>query len=245
MSYYFGDEDRDEELAGLSFGSLKRAEEQLESDEEDSEDNVKRREASRPAKQLPEESDFFERPIKNEKKKHNKHAPMEESSKKRVPRIRQIPGLEPARKYHDIRFNRALGALTPEEASKVRSQYRFLDEYREHEVKEMEALLHDAKFLQRTSQREIEEMQRQVQSMKGRLETLRDRDLEQRAVKEHMKSVNAKTQTKFHLKKSEKRRVVHEYKRSQMSRKQVAKSEMRKRKRQRGVELRQLEGPRP
>lgn len=86
------------------------------------------------------------------KKKRSKHAPTEQSSKKRVSKIRKIPGLETPKTqnsnlYQDIRFDKSTGEST--DLSVIRRRYQFLDEYREKEIQELEKMLHDRKFVQK------------------------------------------------------------------------------------------------
>lgn len=176
------------------------------------------------------------------KKGKGKHAPSEASSKKKVRTIRKIPGLEENKSksiYQDIRFDKALGR--PEDISKVRQRYRFLDEYRQKEINELETMLRDKKFLSKISEREKTEMEQQVRQMKSRLETVQVMEMEQKIVKDYEAEINKNNKNKFHLKESEKRKVIQKWKFEHMKGKQREKVMERKRKKRLGKEFKQFE----
>ena len=180
----------------------------------------------------------------NRKRKH-KHAPTEHSSKKRVSTLREIDGLKPSNKlensglYKDIRFDRSTGKA--EDMAVIRRRYKFLDEYREREIAELEKMLSDKKFTSKLDEDELREMQTRLTSMKSRLQTIKNRDLESKIVKEYEDKINAGNKTRFHLKKSERRKVVQKWKFDHMGAKQREKVMDRKRKRRLGKEFRQFE----
>lgn len=182
---------------------------------------------------------------KDKARKRHKHAPVESSSKKPVSKIRPIPGLEiPSKQssklYGDIRFNKALGGVNTDE-SVIRRRYQFLDEYREKEIAEMEELLEDRKFLKKISDQEREDMERKVKSMKSKLQSIRNKELENKIIKDYEREINSKNKSKYHLKKSEKRKIIQKWKFDHMKAKQREKVMERKRKKRLGKEFKQFE----
>ncbi|KAL3231034.1 rRNA biogenesis protein RRP36 [Nakaseomyces bracarensis] len=269
--------DEDEEIKTISFGSLKKADKQLEEEEKKERvrdtkkkpRTIKRQEPEQVAKSYKEEqfesdsesendssSDedggaFFEedeeegyRKGGNKSKKRRKHAPTEQSSKKRVSKIREIPGLQVQKQvksgiYQDVRFTKATGEAT--DFCTIRKRYQFLDEYREKEIAEMERLLKDSKFVNKISDYEREEMENRVRSMKSRLQSVRNRETEQKIIKDYEAELNTGNKSRFHLKKSEKRKVIQKWKFDHMKTKQREKVMERKRKKKLGKEFKQFE----
>ena len=180
----------------------------------------------------------------NNKKKKSKHAPTETSSKRKVSKIRQIPGLENRKNetslYRDIRFDAAFGKA---DLNRVRKDYKFLDDYRQQEVSEITKMLKDPKMRNKLSQREIEDLEYQSKSLRSRLDTLKNRDLEQEVVKKYKEERGIKGN--FFLKKSDKRKIVQKHKFDNMKASQREKVVERKRKRRLGKEFKQLEFNRP
>ncbi|CAI4802897.1 BBL_G0051310.mRNA.1.CDS.1 [Saccharomyces cerevisiae] len=256
-------ESSDDELKTLSFGSLKKAETVI--DEEDFKDTkpvhkkpittTYREESFDEDEDSEDQSDedagFFEEDSEDEThhgqkvpKKKSKHAPVEQSSKKRVPRVRNIPGLEIPRNkrsnlYQDIRFDKSTGKAL--DSSIIRKRYQFLDEYREKEIDELQKLLQDRKFLSKIDQGEREEMEQRLKSMKSRLQSMKNKDLEHEILKEYENDMNKNNNTRYHLKKSEKRKVVQKWKFDHMKAKQREKVMERKRKKRLGKEFKQFE----
>lgn len=261
----------DDEINTLSFGSLKKADEQLE-DEERVLNKKKAEKKTKPKEQMVEpkaqeksykeegfnsseegssdddDGTFFEedeqRNTNKNSKKRRKHAPTEHSSKKRVSKIRDIPGLQQPKQvkagiYQDVRFTKATGEAT--DFSTIRKRYQFLDEYRESEIAEMEKLLKDSKFVSKLSSYEREEMEGKVRSMKSRLHSVKNRELEQKIVKDYEQQLNSGNKGRFHLKKSEKRKVIQKWKFDNMKTKQREKVMERKRKKKLGKEFKQFE----
>lgn len=193
-----------------------------------------------------EEEDEDDRRGGNRKNnKRHKHAPTETSSKKRVSKIREIPGLEVpsnrnSRLYGDIRFDKALGSIETD-PSVIRRRYQFLDEYREKEIAEMETLLHDRKFLNKVSDYDKEEMESKLRSMKSRLQSIKNKELETKIVKDYEKEMNENNKSKYHLKQSEKRKVIQKWKFDHMKARQREKVMERKRKKRLGKEFKQFE----
>lgn len=98
-------------------------------------------------------------------------APSEQSTKRPVSRIRDIPGMksrETKGLYQDPRFDTALGKANMRQA---RKNYKFLDEYRESELGSLRDQLKDTK-----DDYDRETIAKAIQSQKSRLETLKRRD---------------------------------------------------------------------
>lgn len=181
----------------------------------------------------------------NKSNKRHKHAPAESSSKKRVSRIREIPGLEQpsnrnSRLYGDIRFDKAMGAIDTD-SSVIRRRYAFLDEYREKEIADMERMLHDRKFLSKVSEHDKFEMEGRLKSMKSRLQSIKNKELETKIVKDYETQMNENNKSRYHLKESEKRKVIQKWKFDHMKAKQREKVMERKRKKRLGKEFKQFE----
>ncbi|CAI4065182.1 hypothetical protein SUVZ_08G3070 [Saccharomyces uvarum] len=258
-------ESSDDELKTLSFSSLKKAETLM--DEEDLKDKKpvhRKRTATAYKKKSFDEDDesargseeedvgFFEEDSENESRyghqknsgKKGKHAPTEQSSKKRASRVRDIPGLEIPRNmrsnlYQDVRFDRSTGKAT--DTSVIRKRYQFLDEYRENEIGELQKLLKDRKFLSKIDQGDREEMEQRLKSMKSRLQSMKNKDLERNILKDYENDLNKDNNTRYHLKESEKRKVVQKWKFDHMKTKQREKVMERKRKKRLGKEFKQFE----
>lgn len=230
----------DEELATISFGTLRDAQSKLQNEkvngdsESDSEDFF-------------EESDSDSGPEEtssNTRKKRSKHAPAEASSKKPVSRIRDIEGL-PSRKsqtlHTDIRFDAAYGKA---DLTQTRKNYAFLDDYRKQEIQNMEQILKDKKS--KLDEEEKEEIRLKLQSLKSRMDTLKNRDLENQVLKEYKKKQyqnvkEGKSNQPYFLKRGDKRKILQKVKYDSMKPKQREKAMERKRKKRLGKEFRQLE----
>ncbi|WPK24941.1 hypothetical protein PUMCH_002240 [Australozyma saopauloensis] len=176
----------------------------------------------------------------------NKHAPSESSSKKPVSTVREIPGLATSKGtslYKDIRFDAAYGKA---DWNRIRKDYAFLDEYRETEISEMNKTLRDKKAMLKMSDYQAEKMKFKVQSLKSRLDTLKNRDLADKIVADHKKEQIKLTKTgqqtnPYFLKKSEQRKMIQKAKFDTMKNSQREKVMERKRKRRLGKEFKQLE----
>lgn len=268
-------DDDDDDFGKLSFGALKNAHDKLEKEDKKESKNKKNGKSiqrkSQPVKETryndsPSEEDsgsesegLFEEEDegyghrqtqqraqgRNENKKHHKHAPTEASSKKRPPKIREIPGLDnPKYKtlYKDIRFDTALGKA---DLNKVRKDYKFLDEYRQKEINEIQSMLKNPKIKNKLSGREVEEMEYQAKSLKSRLDSLKNKDLEQDVLRKYKEQNKSSNGNKFYLKKSEQRKIIQKHKFENMKSSQREKVMERKRKRRLGKEFRQLEFNQP
>ncbi|KAK6874816.1 rRNA biogenesis protein RRP36 [Candida tropicalis] len=246
-----GDEE-DDELSSISFGALNRAQAKL--SKRDSDDDEEEEEEEESADDgffedsdsdgPPEESSSSNRHGNNDKKKKNKHAPSESSSKRPVSRIRDIPGLPSRREqtlHTDIRFDAAYGKA---DLRKIRKDYAFLDDYRKQEISNMEGILRDKK--NRLNDDEREEIKLQLQSLKSRMDTLKNRDLEESILKNYKKQQmddfkSGKVNKPYFLKRSDKRKVLQKAKFDSMKPKQREKAMERKRKKRLGKEFKQLE----
>ncbi|CAX40217.1 pre-rRNA processing protein, putative [Candida dubliniensis CD36] len=238
-----------DEMSKISFGALNRAQTKL------NKNNQKHKPSSWKENINNSSEEFFdsdsdsdgppeETSSKDTKKKKNKHAPSESSSKRPVSRIRDIPGL-PSRKqqtlHTDIRFDAAYGKA---DLIKARKDYAFLDEYRKQEIASMESLLKDKK--NKLNDDEREEIKLQLQSLKSRMDTLKNRDLENNILsnykKQQMESFKeGKVNKPYFLKRSDKRKILQKAKFDSMKPKQREKAMERKRKKRLGKEFRQLE----
>lgn len=173
-----------------------------------------------------------------------KHAPKEFSAKKPVSKIRKIPGLDgPSTKtsslYQDIRFDSAMGKSDLRE---IRKNYKFLDDYRLKEAEEIGKVLKTSKNL---SERDRQKLEMQAKSLKSRVESMQNHDLEEQILKEYYNKHKSASGNKFYLKDSEKRKVIQKYKFEHMKSSQIEKVVERKRKRRLGKELKQLEFSKP
>ncbi|CCK71355.1 rRNA-processing protein RRP36 KNAG_0G02980 [Huiozyma naganishii CBS 8797] len=254
----------DDELSTLSFGALKRAEQIMERDDQRERTDHKKKTQGHKKKTQghceessseSEDEAFFEEDERDDSHRH-KHAPREHSSKRRVRRVREIPGLPSTPRvrtssgpggggsggglYEDIRFSKATGGV--EDEAVVRRRYAFLDEYRASEISELEQLLRDPRRRGLLSEGDVSAAEEQLRSMKSRLQSVQNRDLEQKIVREYEGEMNKGNRTRFHLKKSERRKVVQKWKYEHMGAKQRERAMARKRKKQLGREFRELEG---
>lgn len=143
--------------------------------------------------------------------------------------------------HTDIRFDAAYGKA---DLAKARKDYAFLDEYRKQEIANMESLLKDKKS--KLNDDEREEIKLQLQSLKSRMDTLKNRDLENNILsnykKQQMESFKeGKVNKPYFLKRSDKRKILQKTKFDSMKPKQREKAMERKRKKRLGKEFRQLE----
>lgn len=229
----------DDEMSSLSFGALSSANKKLQQQQRD---------------------EFFDQgsdsdsdaPPEEEKllaltKRRGKHAPAVALTKKKPPKVRQIHGLEINPKYNDnslytdIRFDTAYGKA---DLQRARKNYAFLDDYRALEIKDLEGLLAKSHML---LDRERQEIEYKVQSLRSRLDTLKNRDLEDQIISEHKRKLNegyklGKLARPFFLKNSEKKKLLQKAKFESMSARQRERVVERKRKKRLGREMRELEG---
>ncbi|XBW37502.1 hypothetical protein QEN19_003083 [Hanseniaspora menglaensis] len=184
----------------------------------------------------------------NSKKKQNKHAPREEKMSKKISFIRDVPGLDDfdrreraKEKQNDIRFDKALGDNNVD-YHKIRNNYKFLDEYRDQEIKRMRGLLRDKKELAKLEEYQVDEIRGNLQKMENKMYTLKQKDKEHDFIKKYQDEINMKNQNrtsgnKFYLKESDKRKLLNKFKFENMDTRQRNKVMERKRKRQLGKEM--------
>ncbi|ANZ74282.1 BA75_01737T0 [Komagataella pastoris] len=248
------------DLDTISFGSLSKAQARLQTQERESKKKVKKvkkpkilkesEDSFHPPSDISDDGEFFEeqtpqdrqnrtsdRHSKEEFKSKSKHAPSESSAKKRVSKVREIPGLlngsGSSSLYQDVRFDTAFGKA---DLQKARENYKFLDEYREKEISELNKILQDDMTEQLLSEKEINTIKYKIQSLKSRVDTLKNRDLENEIVRDYKRN-----HKNFFLKNSDKRKLVQKAKFDSMKPSQREKVIERKRKRQLGREFKQLE----
>ncbi|KAK6204606.1 uncharacterized protein RJT21DRAFT_117053 [Scheffersomyces amazonensis] len=269
------DEDEDDEFSSISFGALNSAQKKLISEQkkqkgkkksqkkssedirEFHDDEVDSEDGSEDDSDSDSDSDSDAAPRERstsrkqiDKKKRSKHAPAVASSKRPVSKIREIPGLKSKKDstlYTDIRFDAAYGKA---DFNKIRKDYAFLDEYRQQEIKDMQSILKDKKSSAYLSDRQLEDIQFKMQSLKSRVETMKNRDFETQLLRDHKKEQMDKFKageqnTPFFLKRSDKRKMLQKARFDRMKSSQREKVMERKRKKRLGKEFRQLEFNRP
>lgn len=186
-------------------------------------------------------------PVETSAKRH-KHAPASTLSKKPVRKFRTIPGLDTS-KYDakavtsDVRFNPAYGKA---DLDRTRANYRFLDEYREQEVEEMRKVLADPKLKRVMLAEEFSQLEQQQRLLKSRLETMKRQQKERTVVADFKREQRQKVQSgeqkrEFHLKRSDRRKLVQKARFESMPKKQRDKAIERKRKKRLGQEFRRME----
>lgn len=252
-------EESDDDFSSLSFGALSTAQKKLREEDvpKQKERQVKRRPTAQGSDSESDSDDGFfeeEKPKSNrkgykdqkDKNTKNKHAPAESSSKRPVSRIREIPGLRSAKEttlYTDVRFDAAYGRA---DWNRIRKDYAFLDEYRQKEIKQMQSVLNDKKQMRNLSQRDVEDLKFNIQSLQSRLDTLKNRDLSNKIVGDHKKQQmdmmrKGEQVNPYFLKKSEQRKMIQKAKFDTLKASQREKVMERKRKRRLGKEFKQLE----
>lgn len=176
----------------------------------------------------------------------SKHAPSESSSKRPVSKVREIQGLNlrgESTLHTDIRFDPAYGEA---DLSRTRKDYAFLDEYRQSEIGSMEKMLKDRKSTELLGEREVGDLKFKLQSLKSRLDTMKNKDLETQILADHKKqqllSFKSGAQTHpYFLKRSDQRKLVQKAKFDTMKGSQREKVMERKRKRRLGKEFKRME----
>lgn len=171
--------------------------------------------------------------------------PSEVSCAAPAPKRREIPGLDTSKykasKFGDIRFDPSFGKANEAE---VRKNYKFLDQYRQEEIKRIEGLLKDPKTKKIMSQAEIEDLQLQAKSLKLKLDSLKNKDLAnsvQRKVKSQYWKDVKEGKKGYYLKRSEQKKLIQVEKFKGMKKKQVDRVIERKRKRVLGREYKNVE----
>ncbi|ODQ65669.1 DUF947-domain-containing protein [Nadsonia fulvescens var. elongata DSM 6958] len=245
------DSEEDQGMSAISFGALNSAAQDF--DESDS-DAPPEENSSGPA------SDRVKKRFVKTAKTH-KHAPSESSTKRPVSRIRAIPGLTSTSQkngtslYIDPRFDAAYGKA---DLAKARKNYAFLDGYREDEIKTLQkslgAPVKKGKLMSKTGKggkkakpglqgEEREEVELEIHRLQSRLKTLRDRDLEDKVVKEFKSQQRKKAEDgklPYFLKNSDKRKLVLTEKFKNMRKKEVNKVIERRRKKNASKERKEM-----
>lgn len=190
---------------------------------------------------------FFQRdsnakPSKSDKdrtkpKRTNKHAPMEMSSKRPVPRGNDsiLNDNTPKIKRGDPRFDPLVGRFNETE---FRKNYAFLDQYRDKEIKELREKIKKTKDTVKK-----EELKRQLKSLEGKRDAQKRRDEEKRVLEEHKKKEKElvkQGKNPFYLKKSEQKKQLLKQRFEGMSKGQVEKTIIRKRKKIAAKDRREL-----
>lgn len=174
---------------------------------------------------------------KKDDRKHtrlSKHAPTELSSKKAVSRKRSVVPV-PKREARDPRFESVLGPINEQ---KIKSNYAFLDGYRDSELQSLKARIKTTRSVD-----EKERLKREVLRMESRRKAQERKDAEQEVRRRHRKEEKAKVEagkTPFYLKKAEvkKEALVERYR--GMKGKEVEKLLERRQKKKAGKEKRNL-----
>ena len=236
----------EDEVTSISFGALARAQTSLLG-----EDSNKRKRpssdahpihtSSRPSDTNDHNAEALERKAgkKDDRKltRFSKHAPAELSSKKAVSRKRSVVPV-PKREVRDPRFESALG---PIDQQKIKSNYAFLEGYRDAELKALKAEIKE------TKSEEKERLKREVLRMESRKKAQEWKDAEQEVLRRHRKEERAKVEagkTPFYLKKAEVRKeaLVERYR--VMKGREVDKLVERRRKKKASRDKRNMPGER-
>lgn len=240
----------DDDISNMSFDSLNQAQKKLQlrqESESESESDSDNSDEDSGSIQRPQKKGFQRDNNSKTQKKKNKHAPAETSSKKPVSKIRSIEGLNPKYSgtslHQDPRFDAALGKADIHE---TRKNYAFLDEYRQNEINDLKKLMNDKKAFNKLSFHEKQETEHRLQSLKSRLDTLKNRDLQHKILDDYKKDQfqkfkSGKQSSPYFLKRSEQRKLLQKAKFESMKPSQVEKVMERKRKRKLGKEFKELE----
>ena len=160
---------------------------------------------------------------------------MEMSSKRPVSRKRDIIS-DTRPKPRDPRFDPLSGPLNERGFKKA---YAFLDTYRDDEIKQLRADIKKSK-----SSDAKEDLKRQLKSLEGKRETERKRAEEERVLEEHKKKEKElvkQGKQPFYLKKAEQKKRLLAERFKGMSKGQVEKAIVRKRKKEATRDRRELE----
>ncbi|KAK9465626.1 hypothetical protein V1512DRAFT_292294, partial [Lipomyces arxii] len=167
-------------------------------------------------------------------KRASKHAPQEISAKKAVPWLRQVVDV-PKIERRDPRFENLAGKF---DDTQFRKNYAFLNEYREQEMKDLEARIAKSKNFAETAQ-----MQKEYQSLESKLNAAKRKDFERQVVREHEKKERElvkQGKTPFYLKKADKKKLILTKRFSEMKKSEVAHAIQRRRKKITSKERKQL-----
>ncbi|KAJ8101323.1 hypothetical protein POJ06DRAFT_94353 [Lipomyces tetrasporus] len=168
------------------------------------------------------------------KKRVSKHAPQEASAKKPVSRFRNVVEV-PKIVRRDPRFESISGKFNE---AQFRKNYAFLDEYREAELRNMGERLKKTK-----DTNQIQDLQREYQSLDSKLNASKRKDFERQVLKEHEKKEKElvkQGKKPFYLKRADKRKLVLTKKFSEMKKSEVDRAIKRRRKKNISKERKQI-----
>ncbi|KAK9249004.1 hypothetical protein V1506DRAFT_526683 [Lipomyces tetrasporus] len=168
------------------------------------------------------------------KKRVSKHAPQEVSAKKPVSRFRDVVEV-PKIVRRDPRFESISGKFNE---AQFRKNYAFLDEYREAELRNMGERLKKTK-----DTNQIQDLQREYQSLDSKLNSSKRKDFERQVLKEHEKKEKElvkQGKKPFYLKRADKRKLVLTKKFSEMKKSEVDRAIKRRRKKNISKERKQI-----
>ncbi|KAK0392237.1 hypothetical protein NLU13_1734 [Sarocladium strictum] len=167
----------------------------------------------------------------------SKNAPQEQSSKRPVPRRREILP-DPRRAYRDPRFDTLGASASKIDEIKAQKAYSFLDEYRESEMAELRK-----RIKKTTDEAQKSALKRELHSMESRKKTQERKAEAEKVLQEHRKQEKEKVaqgKTPFYLKKSEQKKRALTDRFKGMSQGQVDRAIERKRKKVAGREKKEL-----
>ncbi|KAI0840088.1 DUF947-domain-containing protein [Hypoxylon sp. FL0890] len=171
----------------------------------------------------------------------NKHAPVEQTSKRPVSRKREVISIhKPVAR--DPRFSAAVSAH-PIDEDRLRKAYSFLDEYRDSEMTELRATIKKTK-----DPSAKEELKRALASMESKKQAQKQRSKERELLEEHRrqeKELVKQGKKPFYLKKSERKKQLLVDRFSSMKKKQVDRVIERRRKKLAAKERRDMPMPAP
>ncbi|KAI9797520.1 MAG: rRNA biogenesis protein rrp36 [Piccolia ochrophora] len=154
----------------------------------------------------------------------SKHAPMEMSSKRAVPRRREVLSL-PKREIRDPRFDSLSG---PVDQERLRKDYSFLDDYRENEMKHLRSAIKSSK-----DESAKEDLSKELLSRSSKKKAQEIKDKQQEVIRRHRASERElvqKGKKPYYLKKGEQKKLALVERYSGLKGKQVDRAIERRRK---------------
>ncbi|KAI9686123.1 MAG: rRNA biogenesis protein rrp36 [Bogoriella megaspora] len=187
----------------------------------------------------------------------SKHAPRIQSSKRPVPRNRNVLApSNPSDKALDPRFSSTISGRTPT-SSTLRQRYAFLDSYRTQEMNDLRSIIQDSnpskpKKKQKRATPTVddatrEKLKAELQRMENRARAEKERERREKVDREWKREEREKVRSgkkPFYLKEREKRERVEKDRWEGMKGKERERAERRKRKREGEKEMRRLPGAR-
>ncbi|KAF4585492.1 pre-rRNA processing protein [Ophiocordyceps camponoti-floridani] len=212
-------------LSSVSFGALARAQASLPPAKQD---------AKLPLAETTPSASITSKKTQNPKQKRSsKHAPTEQTSKRPVPRYREIIA-DPRRKPRDPRFD---PLVSHGNEAKAKKAYAFLDEYRESEMAELRTRIKNAKGST------ADDLKRQLKSLESKRLARRAKEEEEELLREHRKQEKelvAQGKKPFYLKRSERKKTLLTKRYEVMTERQVDKAIEKRRKKIAGKEKKEL-----